>query len=395
MRQHGPLLVALGMSLAPAPSTAQGQPAVDRKNIATIAFLDVGQGDAILIRSPEGKTPLIYAGPSREVVPLLKQRGVTSIDLVVVTHHHADHYGGMEAVIRGFRPRIYLATDSSHTTPHYLKLLTVVRDSGMQAIFPTERPRKINLGSVVLTVFPQPHENKSDENDNSIGIRVQYEAYSALLTGDSEARERAFWEANVPDLIKGCTVLKLAHHGSRNGTDARWLGLVGPQLAVASLGRDNEFGHPHPETLTLLARYQIPLLRTDIDGTIEVVSDGKTWGVVGGQPLVREPPVRRPSGERGEATCDELGGSAGRGGEFAPCGPPDWTSMSACRESIMGRDHAPRTSAGRESAAIPSNARAQIRSRDRAWFDKRHWREAVCFFQQTLDFRMVAKYHTT
>src|SRR5947199_3465640 len=100
----------------------------------------------------------------------------------------------------------------------------------MTAIFPTDTTRKIGLGSVTLTVFPQPPEDRSEENDNSIGLRVQHGSFSALLTGDSEAKERAFWEVNCPSLIRDCNVLKLAHHGSRNGTDARWLGIVRPRL---------------------------------------------------------------------------------------------------------------------------------------------------------------------
>ena len=165
---------------------------------------------------------------------------------MVVSHHHADHYGGMDDVIRAFRPRVFLATDSSHTTPHYLKLLELVRDSGMQAISPTDAPRKIELGSVVLTVLPQPPEDRQEENNNSIGIRVQHGSFSVLLTGDSEAGERAYWERHCPGPGPGLHVLKLAHHGSRNGTDARWLGLVGPQLAVASLGAGERVRPPAP-----------------------------------------------------------------------------------------------------------------------------------------------------
>jgi competence protein ComEC len=162
----------------------------------------------------------------------------------------------------------------------------------MQGIFPTGSPRKIELGSILLTVLPQPPENKEDENDNSIGIRVQHGSFSMLLTGDSEARERAFWESNVPELVRDCDVLKLAHHGSRNGTDARWLTLVRPRLAVASLGATNEYGHPHSQTLASLERRDIPLLRTDLDGTVEVASDSKRWEVVGRREPARAPPDR-------------------------------------------------------------------------------------------------------
>jgi competence protein ComEC len=290
MRRLGPLLVALGLSLTPSSTTAQGTSALDKKNVATIDVLDVGQGDAILIRSPEGKTALIDAGPSKDIVLTLRNLGVRSIDLVLVTHHHADHYGGMDDVIRAFKPKVFLATDSSHTTPQYLKLLTLVRDSGMQAIFPTDVPRKIELGSVVLTVLPQPPEDRRDENDNSIGIRVRHGAFSMLLTGDSEAGERAYWEANCPDLIRDCKVLKLAHHGSRNGTDARWLAIVRPELAVVSLGVGNGFGHPHAQPLALLERRGIPLLRTDRDGTVTIRSDGKEWDVSRSAQAPRGPP---------------------------------------------------------------------------------------------------------
>jgi competence protein ComEC len=245
----------------------------------TVEVLDVGQGDSILIRSPEGKTALLDAGPSHGLAAALKKRGVTSIDLLVVSHHHADHYGGMAEVVKEFRPRVFLATNSSHTTSTYLKLLETVRDSGVRAIQPGEAPRKIGLGSLVLTVFPQPPEDRQDENDNSIGIRLDYGDFSALLTGDSQDRARAYWEKECPSLLKDVTILKLAHHGSRNGTDARWLDLSRPELAVASLGAGNDYGHPHAETLALLERRKVPLLRTDLDGTIAIVSDGKTWDV--------------------------------------------------------------------------------------------------------------------
>jgi DNA uptake protein ComE-like DNA-binding protein len=144
----------------------------------------------------------------------------------------------------------------------------------------------------MLWVLPQPSENRSDENDNSIGLRVQYGNFSVLLTGDSQARERAFWEANAPQLVQNCTVLKLAHHGGRNGTDARWLALVHPRLAVASMGSGNEFGHPHSQTLALLDARMISLLRTDRDGTVTVVSDGKQWGDFVAGKFPQGPPVR-------------------------------------------------------------------------------------------------------
>lgn len=247
--------------------------------LLVVDVLDVGQGDAILIRSPEGRTALIDAGLSKNIVDRLEERGISEIDLVVVSHPHTDHYGGMDDVIKAFRPKYFLATENSHATSSYVKLLKLVKESGMTAVYPSDKPRKISLGSVVLTVLPQPPEDPVEHNNNSIGIRLQYGSFSMLMTGDSEEAERAWWMVYAPDLLKNCQILKLAHHGSHNGTDSRWLQLVNPRAAVVSLGQGNSFGHPHPETLHLLASANIPLYRTDRLGTITIRSDGRRWAI--------------------------------------------------------------------------------------------------------------------
>jgi competence protein ComEC len=246
-----------------------------------VDFLDIGQGDSILVRSPEGKAALIDAGPTRDgAIRTLKSKGIRTIDIVIVTHHHSDHYGGMEQVVLSYKPKYFMATGSSHTTKGYLKLLQTVQEEGITAVGPTGKERKIELGSVLMTIFPQPPTNTDEENNNSIGLRLQYGTFSVLLTGDSETVERQWWIAHNVSLIRDCTILKLAHHGSHNGTDQRWLDFVQPELAVASLGKDNEYGHPHSETLSLLRSNDIPLLRTDQRGTITIISNGRTWNVV-------------------------------------------------------------------------------------------------------------------
>lgn len=247
--------------------------------VATVEFLDVGQGDAVLIRSPEGKTALVDAGPSSRIVEQLREQGVEALDLVVVSHHHLDHYGGMSAVVRAFRPRVFLDADSPHMTPAYLALLERIRERGITTIRAGPRARKIELGSVTITVFPQAPTNEKEENNNSVGLRVEFGRFSALLTGDSERAERRWWIRHAPELCADVDVLKLAHHGSRNGTDSAWLGLTRPRLAVASLGRNNPFGHPHPETLALLASLGIPLSRTDEAGSILIQTDGRDWSI--------------------------------------------------------------------------------------------------------------------
>ncbi|QEH34207.1 ComEC family competence protein [Aquisphaera giovannonii] len=279
------VLCGLALAAAAAGSSARAQdpapPSTARLRPMVVDFLDVGQGDSILVRSPEGKVALIDAGPTRdEAARLLKAKGIESVDIAIVTHHHLDHYGGMEKVIREFKPRFFMATGSSHTTRSYLKLLEAVRDEGITSVEPTGKPRRIELGSVILTVFPQPAYSAKEENDNSIGIRLQYGGFSVVMTGDSEEGERAAWVSGSPDLLRESTVLKLAHHGSRNGTDQEWLDLIRPEIAVASVGEGNSYGHPHAEAVSLLRRNGIPLLRTDQRGTISIISNGETWNLV-------------------------------------------------------------------------------------------------------------------
>ncbi len=295
-------VLALAFGAAPGSTDAQlfGRPAA---TATTIEILDVGQGDSILIRSPEGKTALIDAGPTRDAaLSVLKRKGIKSLDLVAISHHHSDHYGGMENVVRAMKPHYFLASRSGHTTSLYLKLLKTVEAERITVIEPTARARKVELGSIELTIFPQPPEDRKEENNNSIGLRMKYGGFSVLLTGDSEGTERQWWLKHDPELMRNCTILKLPHHGSRNGTDARWLQTVRPALAVASLGRNNDYGHPHSETVSLLRRTGIPLLRTDQLGTITITSDGRTWQVV--------EPTLASSGHPTQADIDRVASSA-------------------------------------------------------------------------------------
>jgi competence protein ComEC len=285
-------------------SGASGRPLI-------IDFLDIGQGDSILIRSPEGKTALVDAGPSKDAATqALKRKRIESLDIVIVTHHHSDHYGGMDQVIRNFKPKYFMATGSPHTTKMYLKLLQTVKDEGIKSVQPTAKPRRIELGTVVLTVFPQPPEMPDEENNNSIGLRLEYGDFAAVMTGDSEEDERKWWMSHNPDLLRDCTILKLAHHGSRNGTDQRWLDLLQPEVAVASLATGNDYGHPHSETVSLLRKNEIPLLRTDQRGTVTVVSDGRTWNLVAPQLARRRQP--RDDDEAVAVTAGEDDARSGR-----------------------------------------------------------------------------------
>ena len=275
------LLFVLGFTATPPVSRAQWPWTKSASGTVTVQVLDIGQGDSILIRSPEGKTALIDAGPSRDgALRALQRAGVQKLDILALSHHHSDHYGGMAEIIREMKPRYFLASTSGHTTKTYLELLKTVESQRVTMVQPSSRARKIELGSVELVIFPQAPEDKKEENNNSVCLRLNYGSFSVLFPGDSETPERRWWLQKEPSLVRDCTILKLAHHGSRNGTDATWLKAVQPELAVASMASGNDYGHPHAETVNLLRRSGIPFLRTDQLGAITIQSDGSNWRVV-------------------------------------------------------------------------------------------------------------------
>jgi len=260
-----------------------------------VSFLDVGQGDAIFIRAPEGKTALVDAGSSNNILDILQQGGVEKIDVLIASHHHADHIGGMVAVIEKYKPRVYVDSGSSQTSVIYKRVLQAVNDAGCQFAQPKrDSERKIVLGSVTIRLFPQAPED-GNENNNSVGIRLEFGEISVLLTGDSEANERSWWLKNADGtLYRHATIMKAAHHGSHNGMNLAWLKAAKPKLVVIGCGKGNRYGHPHHKTLDLLEGQEVPVKRTDVDGTIKIESDGKTWKIWQneGHTLLRHSPLQ-------------------------------------------------------------------------------------------------------
>jgi beta-lactamase superfamily II metal-dependent hydrolase len=281
-RLVGLFLLVMGLCLCLQMALAEAVTSTSfAENRISVEFLDVGQGDAILIRSPEGKTALIDAGPPQNgFVALLKNHGVKQIDLAVITHHHTDHIGNMAAVLEEFKPKAFLDSNSSHSTKKYQGVLRAVAAAGSEVISPFgDKERPIKLGSVLIRVFPQPPEDEEDENNNSIGMRVQFGKFSVLLTGDSREEERAWWIKNAPkELYRKATVLLLPQHGSIAGIDWEWLEATSPKIAVASSSYGNRYG-PHLRTLKMLSMAKVDLLRTDTAGTITITSDGESWKI--------------------------------------------------------------------------------------------------------------------
>jgi competence protein ComEC len=229
-----------------------------------LRFLDVGQGDAALIVTPEGKTVLVDAGPGASpVVPYLRSHHYDTLDLVVASHNHSDHIGGMPDVLTTTRVRYYLDNGIAHTTATYQRTIRAVQTSGAQYLQATART--ITVGSARLRVLPPP-TRQVDQNNGSVGLLLEYGQFRALLTGDSERDELQYWLQH--DSVPQVTAIKVAHHGSPNGTTGAWIQATRPQVAVISVGANNSYGHPSLEVIEQWQGAGARVYRTDQDGAV-------------------------------------------------------------------------------------------------------------------------------
>jgi competence protein ComEC len=248
----------------------------------TVHFLDVGQGDAAALRTPHGRWIVIDGGPRtpagdagrRVVVPFLRRHGVRQVALVVASHGDADHIGGLPAVVAAFRPLAVLEPGEPLGKPLYLEWLAAVEEAG--AAWRTGRAGdRVTVDGVTLEVLSPDGAwlaTPMDANEHSVVLLVRYGATRLLFAGDAGLPV----EARLTGQVGPVDLLKVGHHGSRSATSAAWLTELRPRVAVISVGRDNRYGHPAGEVLERLARHDIPVLRTDRDGTITWTTDGTT-----------------------------------------------------------------------------------------------------------------------
>lgn len=271
-----------------------------------VEVLDIGQGDSILLRSPAGKVVLVDAGDGKVSVPdLLKARGVDHIDMVIATHAHADHIGGMDEVLAALPVKVYVDQDMTHTTATYTKVMKLVESKGI-AYKPGQVGVTFNLDDNIKIelLSPQPKklsDTRSDLNANSVVARVTHGDDCLYLSGDSEAdTENLLLQKG----LKPCEVYKVAHHGSQYSSTAPFLAALKPKIALISAGVGNSYGHPTPEAMERLTAVGATIYRTDEDGSITAESSGHGWtvsterGAKGSKPVaapVVKPPAEAPS----------------------------------------------------------------------------------------------------
>lgn len=244
-----------------------------------VHFLDVGQGDAVFIETPEGIQVLIDGGRNGAVLDALgdvmSPRDRT-IDFVIGTHPDADHVGGLVDVLERYKVRQLLITENtgeSTTAEAYMK---AIQEEGASVSYARTGQQFVLGASTTLTVlFPETSAEAMESNASSIVLRLTYGDTSVLLTGDSPKRIEEYLVLTQGEYLQS-DVLKVGHHGSRTSTSELFLEEVAPRYAVISAGADNRYGHPHVEVTDLLFNKRVETLSTAEEGTVTFISDGVT-----------------------------------------------------------------------------------------------------------------------
>lgn len=261
-------------------------------------FLDVGQGDSILIQLPNGQNMLIDAGTSEaggSVVSYLKEQGINKINYLVATHPHADHVGGMIAVVQSLAiDRVYMPR-VSHTTKIFENLLETIKAKGLKINKAEAGVTIINQEGIKAGFIAPCGSGYERPNNYSAVVKVQYGNTAFLLTGDAESVSEQEMIASGTNLK--ADVLKVGHHGSKSSTTQAFLSSVSPKYAVISCGAGNSYGHPHQAILDRLKKAGVQTYRTDIQGTVIITSDGKTLTIktLGSTQKVRAPDTKTKS----------------------------------------------------------------------------------------------------
>lgn len=240
-----------------------------------VRILDVGQGDAILIRASGGQM-LLDAGPNAAEESLrseLAVLGVRTLDVVLFTHPDEDHIGGGDMILREFSVKHIIFPPADSSEPSYLRLLAAAAESGAE-LHIGEAGARFTLGDADVTLLG-PIAAYDDVNNGSIVVRIDYGETAVLLMGDAEAEAEADLLVAVPELL-GADLLKLGHHGAKTSTSAALLDAVAPQFAAVSCGKNNSYGHPARRVIDALNERGIEIGRTDREGTLVYCSDGTT-----------------------------------------------------------------------------------------------------------------------
>lgn len=242
-----------------------------------VTYLDVGNADCEIIRMEDGTNVVIDAGTkdqSGNIIRALKRKGIRKIDYLIATHPHADHIGGMEDIIDSTEIGTVVLPSVVHTSKTYENLLKKIKEKEIPAV-------KAEAGVVLWEtdrckmrlVAPKKDEKYESLNNYSAVLHITYGNTTFLFAGDAEKISE---NEMLKDEIRS-DVLKVGHHGSRTSSSEKFIAKVNPRIAVISCGKDNDYGHPHQETLETLKNAEV--YRTDKNGDIIIHTDGATLTV--------------------------------------------------------------------------------------------------------------------
>jgi len=251
-----------------------------------VKALDIGQGDSFLIISPTGNQILIDGGPNAKVLEGLGKYLPSydkKIELLILTHPQADHMAGLIEVLKRYEVEKVLTINVSYQSALFREFVKLLKEKKIEVIS-AQLGQVIELGggAKFIVVYPEKDLNgrlvsDKEVNDLSINGKLVFGNFSIFFTADGEKKEElALMHSNLN--LKS-DILKIAHHGSKTSSHIGFLKSVNPQLAIISAGRDNKFGHPHQTVLDNLASLGIKVLRTDILGDINLISNGETFSV--------------------------------------------------------------------------------------------------------------------
>ena len=262
----------------------QGKTVAQEKMVVTV--LDVGQADAILLQT-EGKNILVDSGlgdNADKLVAELKKLGVKKVDILVATHPHADHIGGMNAVLKNFEVGKIYDSGQVTTSKMYQKYLKTVKEKKIPfaLLRASDRIEFGSDGAVLEVLGPQEpllRDTRSDVNANSIVMRLAYKKFTMMLAADATSETEArILQAFPKDKVRS-QVLKVAHHTSKYSNTDAWLEAVKPEVAIASYSKENEYGFPHQVTLKRLSKVGAKYYNTADNGNVRVTTDGESYQI--------------------------------------------------------------------------------------------------------------------
>lgn len=243
----------------------------DNKLIVTV--IDVGQGDSVLITLGDNAMLIDAAQSSAPVLEELREHNIDDIDVLIATHPHDDHIGGMKDIVEGYDIGVVYMADTHSDTKVYRQLIEIIGERSIP-IKEAYAGIEFRFGSAVCTFVSPGRYADEGANNESAALFIDYYDSEFLFTGDMEKKAE---KAVLSDgYLIDADVLKAAHHGSSTGTTKEFLNAVTPDYAAVSCGAGNKYGHPHEETLELFEAYGTSVLRTDISGDITFISDGKS-----------------------------------------------------------------------------------------------------------------------